>query len=365
MAQSTLSMRKISEVLRLKHEQGLPERTIAATCGMARSTVQSLLSRCRTAGLGWPLSAKMDEAALHALVYPATPCDNDIVLPDFAAIEKERTKKGVTLLLLRQEYKAVHPNGLQYSAICERIAAFRQTQDVVLRQSYRPGEKLFVDFAGPTLCITDRETGVVKQASIFVAALGYSNYTCALATPGQTTADRLDGQRGVLEFIGGVPEVIVPDNPKALVTKACRYEPDLNPAYQDFARHYQTAVVPARVRKPRDKAKVEGGVLIVERWILARLRHHTFFSVAEANIAIGDLIDELNGRPFKKLPGNRRMRFIEEERARLNPLPATAYEFARWKPARVHLDYHRPRSRGALFRGSAARGPRWPELLVH
>lgn len=194
---------------------------------------------------------------------------------------------------------------------------FRQSRDVVLRQTYRPGEKLFVDFAGPSMPITDRLTGEIKPASIFVAVLGYSNYTFACATSGQTTADWLAGQRAALEFIGGVPQAIVPDNPKAMVTRACRYEPDLNPAYQDFARHYGTAVIPARVRRPRDKAKVEGGVLIVERWILARLRHVVFFSLAELNAAIAELTDELNARAFKKLPGNRLSRFIAEERAHL------------------------------------------------
>jgi transposase len=211
---------------------------------------------------------------------------------------------------------------------------------VVLRHTYRPGEKLFVDFAGPSMPITDRLTGEIKPASIFVAVLGYSNYTFACATAGQTTADWLGGQRAALEFFGGVPQAVVPDNPKAIVTRACRYEPDLNPAYQDFARHYGTAVIPARVRRPRDKAKVEGGVLIVERWILARLRHAVFFSLAELNATIAELIDELNARAFKKLPGNRLSRFINEERAHLQPLPAKPYEFATWKKARVHLDYH-------------------------
>ena len=333
-------MRKISEVLRLKYELHLAERAIAASCGSSRSTVQDILRRCRGAQLTWPLPVELDEAALYARLYPPATRSTGVPLPDFAAMQAELAKKGVTLLLLWQEYKATHPGGLQYSAFCERYAVFRQSRDVVLRQTYRPGEKLFVDFAGPTMPITDASTGEIKPASIFVAVLGYSNYTFSCATPGQTTADWLAGQRGALEFIGGVPQAIVPDNPKAIITRACRYEPDLNPAYQDFARHYGTAVIPARVRRPRDKAKVEGGVLIVERWILAKLRHETFFSLAELNLAIAELIGDLNLRPFKKLPGNRHSRFIEEEKAHLQPLPAQPYEFATWKKPRVHLDYH-------------------------
>ena len=340
MAQTRLSMRKIFEVLRLKHEQKLSERTIASSCGVARSTVQEMLKRCRDAQLSWPLPTDLDEAVLYARLYPPSLPTVEVPLPDFALVTAELAKKGVTLMLLWQEYKTIHPNGLQYSAFCERYAVFRQSREVVMRQTYRAGEKLFVDFAGPTMPITDQSTGEIRQASIFVAVLGYSNYTFACATDGQTTADWLAGQRLALEFIGGAPEVIVPDNPKAIITRACRYEPDLNPAYQDFARHYGLAIVPARVRRPRDKAKVEGGVLIVERWIMARLRHETFFSLAELNRAITELLGELNGRAFKKLPGCRHSRFIEEEQRHLKALPVKPYEFASWKKARVHLDYH-------------------------
>jgi transposase len=333
-------MRKIFEVLRLKYELGLAERAIATSCGVARSTVQDTLKRFGAAKLNWPLPAEVDEAMLYEQLYPPVRAASEVPLPDFAAVTAELANKGVTRLLLWQEYKAAHPDGLQYSAFCERLAAYRKSGGVVLRQSYRPGEKLFIDFAGPSVPVTDRVTGEIKPASIFVAVLGYSNYTFACATTGQTTAAWLDAQRAALEFLGGVPQVIVPDNPKAIVSRACRYEPDLNPAYQDFARHYATAVIPARVRHPRDKAKVEAGVLIVERWILARLRHHTFFSLAELNQAIAELTRELNERPFKKLPGNRRSRFTEEEKLHLQPLPAKPYEFATWKPLRVHLDYH-------------------------
>ena len=333
-------MRKIFEVLRLKFELGLAERAIATSCGIARSTVQDTLKRFGAAKLTWPLPVEVDEAVLHEQLYPPRQAAVEVPLPDFAAVQAELAKKGVTRLLLWQEYKGAHPHGLQYSAFCERLAAYAKSRDVVLRQSYRPGEKLFIDFAGPTVAVTDRASGEIKSASIFVAVLGYSNYTYACATPGQTTADWLGAQRATLEFLGGVPQIIVPDNPKAIISRACRYEPDLNPAYQDFARHYEVAVIPARVRAPRDKAKVEAGVLIVERWILARLRHQSFFSLAELNRAISELTAELNARAFKKLPGNRHVRFVNEEKHHLKPLPARPYEFAIWKPVRVHLDYH-------------------------
>jgi transposase len=339
-AQKRLSMRKILEVLRLKHELQMSERAIAASCGIARSTVQEMLKRFAAAKLAWPLAAELDEAALNERLYPPAKPARQVPLPDFAAIEQERAKKGVTLWLLWQEYKAEHGDGLQYSAFCERYAIWSRSRDVVLRQTYRPGEKLFVDFAGRTVPITDAATGDVKAASIFVAVLGYSNYTFACATAAQTTAEWLSAQRAALELMGGVPQIIVPDNPKAIIARPCRYEPDLNPAYHDFARHYGTAVIPARVRRPRDKAKVEAGVLVVERWILARLRHETFFSLAELNRAIAELTDELNRKPFKKLPGSRQVRFVAEERAWLQPLPAKPYEFASWKKLRVHLDYH-------------------------
>lgn len=333
-------MRRIREILRLKAE-GYSERQIADAAGVARSTVQECVRRCRIEGVIWPECQAMDEAALHARIYgvrgrPA----KQAPLPDFALIHAELATKGVTRELLWQEYKASHPEGVQYTSFCNHYKAWLATQETVFRQHYVPGEKLFVDYAGKTVPITDRHTGEITQAQVFVAVLGASNYTFAEATLSQALPDWLGSHVRALRFFGGVPRIIVPDNLRSAVTRAHRYDPLLNPAYQDFAEHYQLAVLPARVRRPRDKAKVEGGVLIVTRWILARLRHQTFFSLGDLNEAISHWLKALNDRPFKKLEGSRRSRFEEQERPALAGLPARHYEFAKWKSLKLHPDYH-------------------------
>ncbi|MGH7071973.1 MAG: IS21 family transposase [Acetobacteraceae bacterium] len=340
MAQQRLSVRKVREILRLHHEQALSARRIAAGVGCALSTVQECLRRATAAGIGWPLPAQMDEAALLARLYPPPTSRADYPLPDWAELHAELARKGVTRFLLWQEYKATHPEGLQYTAFCNHYRRWLATQSAVLRQAHAPGDKLFVDYAGPTVAVLDRHTGEERQAQIFVAVLGCSNYTFAEATWTQALPDWLGSHVRALEFFGGAPAAIVPDNLKSGVLHSHRYEPDLNPAYQDFAEHYGLAILPTRVRKPRDKAKVEGGVLIAERWILARLRHQTFFSLGELNAAIGRLLSEMNARPFKKLEGCRQSWFDERERPALRPLPVKPYAFARWKQAKVHPDYH-------------------------
>lgn len=333
-------MRKIREVLRLKHELKLGDRKIAQVIGSARSTVQECLRRAREAGLGWPLAPDLDEERLHAQLYQRQVPLSRTPQPDFAHIHAELRRSGVTRLLLWQEYKAEKPDGWQYSVFCEQYRRWLASQDVVLRQNHVPGDKMFVDYAGPTVPIVDRATGEESPAQVFVAVLGASSYTFAEASWSQQLADWLGSHVRALEFFGGVPLAAMPDNLKSGVTKPHRYDPALNPAYQDFAEHYGLAILPARVRKPRDKAKVEVGVQVVERWILARLRNRTFFSLAELNAAIAILVKELNERPFKKREGSRASVFAEIERAALKPLPATAYEFATWKKAKVHLDYH-------------------------
>lgn len=340
MAQARLSMRKIREILRLRYEAQLSCRQIARSIGCSRKAVAECLQRAAAAGLNWPLPSELDEAALEARLYPSPVPRHDIVLPDFAGLHAELARPGVTRFLLWTEYKAAHPEGLQYTAFCNHYRRWLATQDVVLRQAHAPGDKLFVDYAGQTVAVVDRHTGALREAEIFVAVLGCSNYTFAEATWTQALPDWLGSHVRALEFIGSMPRAIVPDNLKSGVLRAHRYDPDINPAYQDFAEHYGIAILPARVRKPRDKAKVEAGVGIVERWILARLRHRTFFSLGELNAEIARLLDALNRRPFKKLDGCRQSRFEELERPALRPLPARAYEFARWKQAKVHPDYH-------------------------
>lgn len=339
MAQARLPVRKIREVLRLK-AAGHGDRRIAAAVGSSRSTVQECLRRAREAGLVWPLDETLDEQALHERLYRRQIPASIRPAPDFSHIHQELSRRGVTRLLLWEEYKAAHPGGWQYSVFCEQYRRWLGKQELVLRTEHAPGEKLFVDYAGQTVPITDRHTGEIREAQIFVAVLGCSNYTYAEATWTQKIPDWLGSHVRALEYIGGVPAAVVPDNLRSAVSRAHRYEPELNPSYHDFAEHYGVAILPARVRKPRDKAKVEVGVLLVERWILARLRHRTFFSLGELNAAIAELLEQLNNRPFKKLEGCRRSRFLTLDQPVLRPLPAQRYEFAEWRRAKVHPDYH-------------------------
>ncbi len=339
MAQQRLPVRKIREVLRLK-AAGFSDRKIAAAIGSARSTVQECVRRAHAAGTVWPLSEDLDENALQARLYRRAVPLSRHPAPDFAQLHAELARPGVTRLLLWQEYKAARPDGWQYSVFCDRYRRWLATQELVLRQNHAPGEKLFVDYAGQTVPIIDRYSGETRDAQVFVAVLGCSNYTYAEATWTQALPDWLGSHVRALQFIGGATAAIVPDNLKSGVTRAHRYEPEINPSYQDFAEHYRLAILPARVRKPRDKAKVEAGVLVVERWILARLRNHTFFSLGELNAAIAELLEQLNSRPFKKLEGCRRSRFLALDQPALQPLPVRAYEFGTWKKAKVHPDYH-------------------------
>lgn len=340
MAQSRLSVRKIREVLRLRFDTGLTERQIAASLSVARSTVQECLRRVRETALSWPQADELDEVALEARLYPAEPMAPSFPPPDFAHIHAELSRKGVTRRLLWQEYRTAHPDGCEYSAFCDHYRAWVAVQDAVLRRTHAAGDKLFVDYAGLTAKVVDPGTGEIQSAQIFVAVLGHSSYTYAEASWTQSVADWIGAHVRAFGFFGGSPAAVVPDNLKSGVTRPDRYDPDLNPAYQEFARHYGLAILPARVRKPRDKAAVESGVLLVERWILARLRDATFFSLAALNDAIRVLVAELNAKPFQKREGSRASVFESAEKAALRPLPASPYEYATWKKAKVHLDYH-------------------------
>ena len=341
MAAERLSMRKIKEALRLA-AAGQSNRAIARSLGIAHSTVQEYRARARRAGLTWPLPAEWTERELEArLFFSAGPSNVERPLPEWAEVHRElkaKRRTSVTLQLLWVEYKEQHPDGLQYSQFCELYRRWRGGLDRVLRQEHRAGEKAFVDFAGQTVPVVDRATGEIREAEIFVAVLGASNFTYVEACGSQELPEWIGAHVRMLEFFGGVPELIVPDNIRAGVQHACYYEPDLNPTYYELAVHYGTAVLPTRVRKPRDKAKVEAGVLVVERWILARLRKLTFFGLDELNREIRRLLDLLNDRPFQKLEGSRRSLFESLDRPALGPLPESRYEFARWKKARVNID---------------------------
>jgi transposase len=342
MANKRKSMRKVREVLRLAQEAGLNQRQVARSLALSPTTVGEYLRRAESAGLAWPLPSELDDTQLEARLYPlpARGKADTRPMPDWAEVHRELKRKGVTLLLLWQEYKATHPDGLQYSQFCDRYRYFAGKLDLVMRQHHRAGEKLFVDYAGQTVDVVDRSTGEVREAQIFVATLGASNYTYAEATWTQGLPDWCASHMRTFEFMGAVAELLVPDNLKSAVTKTCRYEPRANATYEDLAAHYRTAILPARVRRPRDKAKVEQSVLLVERWILARLRNQLFFSLSELNAAIRALLAELNERPFKKLPGCRRTLFEQLDRPAMIALPAERYSYAEWRKARVHIDYH-------------------------
>jgi transposase len=284
----------------------------------------------------------MDDRELEARLYRRV-----AVLPahqrpqrDWAQVHRELRRKGVTLQLLWVEFKERCPEGHQYTRFVQHYRQWAGRLDVVLRQDHRAGEKLFLDFPGPTLPITDPVTGVVTPAQLFVAVLGASNYTYVEAVPSQELLHWIAAHVHLFEYLGGVPEILVPDNLRAGVTRAHRYEPEVNPTYLEMAAHYGCAVIPARPYKPRDKAKVESGMLLVERWILASLRHQTFFSLAEANCAIRERLDRLNERPFQKLEGSRRSLFEQLDRPALRPLPDRPYEFATGKMVTVNIDYH-------------------------
>jgi transposase len=335
-------MRKIKEVLRLHYEKGLSAREIARSLDIGRGTIRNYLARVQRAGLSWPLSPEIDEATLeHRLFCPFHPVvPEERLMPPMEYLHQELKRKGVTLQLLWHEYKERSPEGYQYSQFCRLYHQWVEKLDPCLRQEYRAGEKLFVDYAGQTMEVTDPETGEIHPAHIFVATLGASNYTFAEATLSQDLPSWIQSHVHAFEFFQGVTEILTPDNLRDAVTRSCRYEPDLNASYREMAEHYGTVIIPARVAKPRDKAKVESGVLQVERWVLAPLRHRTFFSLAELNEAIRVQLEFLNNRPFEKFQATRNSLFEALEKPVLKPLPVNRFVFAEWKTARVNIDYH-------------------------
>lgn len=336
-------MRKIKEVLRL-HSLGLAQRQIARSCSLGQSTVSEYLKAAEAARLQWPEVADWDDGRLAATLLPKPASrtrPGRQPEPDYASIHAElQQHKHLTLQLVWEEYRANHPDGYRYSRFCELYQRWRHRQEVVLRQQHRAGEKLFVDYAGQTISVHNPSSGEIRQAQLFVAVLGASNYTYAEASWTQGLGDWIGAHIRAFEFNGGVTEIVVPDNLKSGVTKACRYEPGVNLTYEEMAHHYGVAVVPARPRKARDKAKAEAGVLLVERWILAALRKRSFFSLGEVNQAIAELLTRLNERPFRKRDGSRRTLYETLDRPALKPLPAERYQYGEWKTARVNIDYH-------------------------
>ena len=333
-------MRKTREILRLKWEMGMSRRQIARSLNLSHSTVNDHLARAEIAGLSWPLPEGMTDTALEELLFPSRQGRVPDHQPNFAYIHKELMKKGVTLELLWTEYKRENPDGYQYSRFCDLYHEWRSQIDVSMRGIHKAGEKLFVDWAGLTLPIVDRETGETRPAYLFVAVLGCSNYTYAEASLSQDLPSWIAAHCRALTFMGGVPSLIVPDNPKTAIVKPDFYEPEANITYQELADHYGAVILPARSRKPKDKAKAEKGVQFSENWLLAPLRNRTFFSLFELNQVLSGSLQALNERPFQKLEGSRKTLFEAVDKPALKPLPPTPYEFAYWKRGKVNIDCH-------------------------
>jgi len=334
-------MRQVKDVLRLKFEAGLSHECIAAALGISKGAVTKYLQRAAKAGVGWPLEAEVDDATLEARLFPRTGRPPSYVKPDFGLIHQELKRKGVTLQLLWEEYSAAHPgNAYRYSQFCDLYRGFAARLKRSMRQVHRAGDKLFIDYSGQTVGIIEIATGEIRQAEIFVAVLGASRYVYAEATWTQQLPDWIGSHIRTFEFLQCCPALLVPDNLKSAIKKACRFEPEANSTYADMACFYGTAILPARAYKPRDKAAVEMSVLLTQRWILARLRNRQFFSLCELNTAIRALLEDLNNRPFKKLDGCRASAFASIDRPAMRALPGYRYEFAQWKSATVNIDYH-------------------------
>jgi transposase len=342
MTQERLPVRKIREVLRLKKDEGFSNRTIARICKISNSTVGEYIERARRCEIGWPLPEGLSEDALYERLFPEKKPAFPAVRPepDWAEVQRELSKRGVSLKLLWQEYREKHPDGLGKTQFGEHYQQWNQAHTNSMRLPHKGGEEMEVDYAGMTMPITNPETGEITPAQVFVAILPASNYLYVEIQPSQELRYWLGGHVRAFAFFGGVPRILRPDNLKSGVKTPNRYEPELNPSYQELAEHYQVAVLPARVRRPKDKAHVENGVQNVERWILAPLRNRTFFSIGEASRAIGPLLATLNEREMVHLGKSRQQLFTELDQPALRPLPDRPYEFASWKNAKVNLDYH-------------------------
>jgi transposase len=341
-------MRRIREVLRLRHECGLQQRLISASVGISKGSVSDYLARAEAVGLTWAQAAVLDEDEVERRLFTQVGRNEppQRMAIDFEWVHRELRRTGVTLQLLWVEYRdaaARTEHGgkpYQYSQFCDLYADFRSKVEVSMRQVHRAGEKAFLDYSGKKPAVIDRATGEIHDVELFVMVLGASNYTYAEATRTQRTADFVGSTVRALEYFGCAPQILVPDQLRSAVTGPDRYDPEINATYAEMARHYGVAIVPARPRKPKDKAKVEAGVLLAQRWILACLRNRRFFSLEELNDAIAELLERLNARPFQKLDGCRRSAFESIDRPAMKALPASRYEVADWKNARVNIDYH-------------------------
>ena len=347
MATERLEMHQAKEILRQKLELGRTHRQVAASLQISAGTVGAVVSRASRAGLAtWAEVAALDEQELEARLYEegkakrTSAASAERPVPDWAEMHLELRRPGVTLTLLHLEYLEKHPEGFRYTAWCARYSAWLERQTPRMRQVHVGGDKMFVDYSGKKARLFDAATGEVTEVELFVAVLGASSYTFVEASRSQRAPDFTASVARALAFFGGVPRAVVPDQLKSAVVKACRYEPAIQRTLDELAQHYGTTILPARPRSPRDKAKVETAVLVAQRWVLARLRHDRFGSLAELNARIGELALELNARPMRVYRASRRELFERLDRPALSPLPETPFEAAVWKAVRLNVDYH-------------------------
>lgn len=343
MPTESISMRKLKEILRLKYEAKLSHRKIGSSLSISPGTVSTYINRAKLMGIeDWPLPVEWDEVKLnkHFLQTKIKP-RTAIPLPNWLLFHPQLKRKGVTKQLLWQEYVERHAdNHYSYPQMCRIYKEWLSRQQPSMRQIHQYGEKLFIDYCGPTIPIVNPDTGECRGAQIFVAVMGGSNYTYAEATLSQKLEDWVMSHVRAFQFLGAVPAIIVPDNLRSATTRACKYDPDLNPTYQQLAAHYNVAIIPARPLRPKDKAKAENGVLIVERWIMAVLRHETFYTLSHLNQRISELLLRLNTKAFQKLPGNRTSEYHAHELPAMRPLPLLAYQYTFIKKVKVNVDYH-------------------------
>jgi len=329
-----------TEILRLHYSCSLSSRQISKSLGCSRSTVSDYLKRAQKAGLSWPLPLAINDHQIEQLIFQQSSKIRSRPLPDFSYIHTELKRKGVTLTLLWSEYKETNPNGYGQSQFCRLYSEFSKKQQLVMRQDHKAGEKAFSDFAGTKLAITNTKTGEINPAYLFVCTLGASSFTFADLFWDQSSKSWCEGHAAAFSYFNGCPKIVVPDNPKPVVTKACRYEPDINPSFADMAAHFDVVIMPARVRKPKDKAKVEAAVGVATRWILAALRNRTFYSLTEARGSVRELLEKLNDRPFSKILGTRRSQYESLDKPTLKPLPSNPYKYKQFKKVAVNNDYH-------------------------
>lgn len=336
-----LSMRKISELLRQKYELGCSYRSIARSLNISISTIAEYIARAKAADISWPLPEGMTEEDLYSKLF--LPVNHDVVKrtrPDWEWVHKELRRKGVTLLLLWREYRAIHSDGIGYTRFCVEYATYAKSNSPVMRQIHKAGEKCFVDYAGMTVPWIDINTGVIHEAQIFVGALGASQFVFAEATHTQQLPDWIQSHVRMFEAFGGVTSIVVPDNLKSGVKKAHRYDPDINQNYQYLGEHYGFAIVPARAAEPKDKAKVENAVGWVERQILAPIRHQTFTSLFGINSEIKKRLTVIHHQSFQKMKVSRQELYETIDKPALKPLPIEPYQYAEWKKASINIDYH-------------------------